>query len=460
MDGNVFMQPIKQNVIDKIVENDLCCQCGVCVAMCPKQVLNMAWSPSGDLTPELSGECNGCNVCLSVCPFAEGTVKKQDDSPLEPLRSGFNYDKDLGSYLQTLVAYSCENDQRENGASGGMVTWLLEELINKNIVDAVICVGNGDVADRLFSYKICFNHKEVREASGSKYYPVSLENVLEHVKSHDYRYAVVGLPCRIQGLYRAMNKLPELKQRINYTIGLTCGHLPNKYYTEYLANKAGIATNYIQSINYRQKDQDRPASNYGFTCRDSNGKYGSTIYFSQIEKIWHNGFFQVNACNFCQDVFAELADVSMMDAWLPEFARDYRGHSLLVVRNHLILELIKNGSRENRCVIESIDKELVKRSQQGVIFNKTILIKGKAYWALKHGKALPDNGICPSAKIYKKHRVFIDNSLTIQQESKVMWPKYRDGRIKEFDEYFKRYNKWFLLYKLKYYLMRIIGRLS
>ena len=61
------MQPIKQNVIDKIVENDLCCQCGVCVAMCPKQVLNMAWSPSGDLTPELSGNVMDA---MSVYQFA------------------------------------------------------------------------------------------------------------------------------------------------------------------------------------------------------------------------------------------------------------------------------------------------------------------------------------------------------------------------------------------------------
>lgn len=31
------------------------------------------------------------------------------------------------------------------------------------------------------------------------------------------------------------------------------------------------------------------------------------------------------ACNYCDDVFAECADVTCMDAWLPEYSQDHRG---------------------------------------------------------------------------------------------------------------------------------------
>ena len=44
--------------------------------------------------------------------------------------------------------------------------------------------------------------------------------------------------------------------------------------------------------------------------------------------LWHYQYFKHNACNFCDDVFGETADITFMDAWLPEYVRDYKGTSL------------------------------------------------------------------------------------------------------------------------------------
>ena len=44
-------------------------------------------------------------------------------------------------------------------------------------------------------------------------------------------------------------------------------------------------------------------------------------------------YFKLNPCNYCDDVFAELADVVFMDAWLPKYSKDPLGHSLVINRN-------------------------------------------------------------------------------------------------------------------------------
>lgn len=39
------------------------------------------------------------------------------------------------------------------------------------------------------------------------------------------------------------------------------------------------------------------------------------------------------ACDFCDDVFAETADIALGDAWLPEYVQDGNGTNVVVTRN-------------------------------------------------------------------------------------------------------------------------------
>ena len=56
-------------VINTVVKNDLCTGCGICVYKCPSQAIEMQWNEEGFLVPELTGECDLNEECLSVCPF-------------------------------------------------------------------------------------------------------------------------------------------------------------------------------------------------------------------------------------------------------------------------------------------------------------------------------------------------------------------------------------------------------
>ena len=79
---------------------------------------------------------------------------------------------------------------------------------------------------------------------------------------------------------------------------------------------------YVQSVEYRIKKGTTRAVNLKFQAISKTKKSGSALAFSDISNIWGAWHFGMNACNFCDDVFAELADISVMDEWLPKYEHD------------------------------------------------------------------------------------------------------------------------------------------
>ncbi|WP_221250097.1 Coenzyme F420 hydrogenase/dehydrogenase, beta subunit C-terminal domain [Desulfuromonas versatilis] len=415
-----------RQVVADIVERGLCCGCGICAGVCPNRNLEMALCGNGDIAPILVGECpSGCQLCMQVCPF--GPQSKSEDR-LAKTRFGCSeeakFEKTVGLYLESFVGYSLVSDHRARGASGGMATWLLESLVRRGLVDAVVCVGEGKGNDGLFEYKAVADIEALRGAAGSRYYPVSVAEAvaLMNEKFKEARYAVVGLPCVLKGLHLAMEALPRLRRRIVYTLGLTCGHMPNRLYTEYLASISGIPPGHLASAKYRLKENTGRAGNFKFQAVAKNGCVGVAIPFSKISNIWSDGYFQVNACNYCDDVFAEVADATFMDAWLPEYSHDPQGHSLIVVRHSALIPIFDEGVRAGGCHLKSLPVSKIVESQSGVIENKRTLLGARLHAASKRGCHVPVKRSVPDAYTYRRFRRKVETQFAIQEASKGLWP--------------------------------------
>lgn len=47
-----------------------CCGCGVCVALCPKEAINMEQDTEGFFYPKIDMEkCICCEKCITICAF-------------------------------------------------------------------------------------------------------------------------------------------------------------------------------------------------------------------------------------------------------------------------------------------------------------------------------------------------------------------------------------------------------
>jgi len=356
---------MKQSVITDVVRHDssLCIGCGLCAALCPQRSLKMVWNMHGEYNPIESTLCTlECGLCLRVCPFAEH--EKNEDTIGKELYCGIPGIKHLsetGYYLASYVGYSEKN--RSSSASGGVATWLLERMLKDDVVDYVICVAPTGNPERLFSFKIFDTPEGVRSGAGSAYYPVEMSGVIKQVIETPGRYAITGLPCFIKAIRLAQQRNIKLRTRVVITIGLVCGQLKSKHFTDYIADIAG-AQGKVTGVRYRGKSQDHPTSNYCYAFKTESGDERKIFWKDGIAEAWTNRWFTPNACNYCDDVFAECADVAFMDAWLPEYSNDRNGTSLVLVRSPLAKEVIERGIG---AYLDSIPVKRVVQSQKGVI---------------------------------------------------------------------------------------------
>jgi len=354
------------NVISTIVKNDLCIGCGVCASICPDHSLEMEFNHFGEYNPIEEKECvKECGLCLKVCPFADGNDNEDSiGKSLFGCIPDISHHPETGYYLDCFVGYARET--RECGSSGGIATWLLSNLLKKGIVDYVIAVVPNKDPEKLFKYAILPDPKSVQDSAGSAYYPVELSEVLRKIQENSGKCAIIGLPCYIKALKLASQKNKKLKEKISVTVGLVCGQLKSKHYTDYISSLSGVCPP-LQNVYYRGKSKEEPAYNYYFSCMNKKGNAGKIFFDEGVAVAWTNRWFTQNACNYCDDVFAECADVTLMDAWLPEYFTDYRGMNLILVRSTIVKEIFNDGIKTNKIFIKSVQVQDLIRSQEGVI---------------------------------------------------------------------------------------------
>ena len=111
--------------------------------------------------------------------------------------------------------------------------------------------------------------------------------------------------------------------------------------------------------------------------------------------MWVNRWFTPTVCNYCDDVFAECADVVLMDAWLPEYSSDNRGTNLMLVRSNSIQKIIEEGIQSQQIILSCIPVQEIIRSQAGLIQIKKHHIGYHLYLSRKKGLNIPTKRITP-----------------------------------------------------------------
>lgn len=354
-----------------IVAAGFCSGCGACVAVCPPACLAMRLSGHGELAPVDTGGCTSCGACLRVCPFAAGNP---DTTHLAGARfagiADMRHDGATGYYLHGFYGHRRDDDARRRASSGGLCTWLLEELLRRDIVDAVLLVAPVTGEERCFAYQAVTTPDGVRSAARSAYYPVDAAPALRLALEQPGRYALVGLPCVLRAVELLKASRPSLRNRVVVTLGLVCGQLKSVHYTRYAAALAGLREPLV-AVDYREKQPGERAGNFFHAFHGAGGN-AARIAFSDVANVWVNDWFKVHACNACDDIFAECADATLMDAWLPAYQDDGRGANLLLARNPRLIRLLEDGAAAGAIHLDPIDIAQVIASQRGVVENKRL----------------------------------------------------------------------------------------
>lgn len=338
---------------------DLCTGCGTCAAMCPLENIVMIINhEKGVYEPVVDGECDECGLCLKVCPgigvdFIDLNMQVFGREPNDML---------IGNYEGCYIAHSRDEKLRYNASSGGMITQILIHLLEEGLIDGALVTRMN--SDRPLEPEpfIARTSEEVIEAMGSKYCPVPANIALKEILKVPGRYAVVGLPCHIQGVRKAEKISRKLRDRIVYHLGIVCNHTPSFKATEFLLERLGVDPDEVKSIRYR--GEGWPGSLRVET------ESGAILL---LPEYWGSGFGQLfvpERCRLCVDHMAELSDISFADPWLKEFEDEKKGRTLIIQRKyHEIFDKINEI-----CEIEPIQASKVIISQ---IYN--LYMKKKVY---------------------------------------------------------------------------------
>lgn len=389
-----------KEISDSVLKYDYCCGCGVCAGVCPQNALEVRFSESGEYRPYLVGRCVDCGLCSQVCPFVdEGPDKEEIGQIRFAGMTDIRHSPDTGYYLDALIGHCLAGGRRQNAASGGLATWTLEALLRQGLIDAAFCVGLNAHVGKLFDFKVCVTEEQIRACSGSCYYPVEASAVIRHALANGGRYAIVGLPCLCTAIRRAQEVLPRLRGQIAYVLGLTCGTGKSRFFSEYICRAIGVHPSRVSDIRFRHKDTAHATRDFATLVRysqDGTAKERLTCW-AQTESgfIFCSRHFTPNACDFCDDVFAECADVAFMDAWLPNVETQSLGTSITLVRNDHILRSYKAASDELK--LSQIGVGDVLRSQRGAMAKKH-LSSVRARIAADRGNRTPRKWQCVRAE--------------------------------------------------------------
>ncbi|MFO1143710.1 MAG: Coenzyme F420 hydrogenase/dehydrogenase, beta subunit C-terminal domain [Amaricoccus sp.] len=137
----------------------------------------------------------------------------------------------------------------------------------------------------------------------------------------------------------------------------------------------------VRRIDYRTKHPDRPANWYVAELGLADGSVRSRHWWDMADGDWGAGFFQSSACDSCDDVVGETADVSFGDAWVEPHASDPGGTNVVVVRSPAIHRLIEAARADGRLALAPVDANFVAQTQAAGLRHRREGLAYRLSWA-------------------------------------------------------------------------------
>jgi coenzyme F420 hydrogenase subunit beta len=263
----------------EIIRTGICTECGTCAAVCPV----LEWDDIAG-QPKLIGKCTGCGICYNQCPR---TIT-------DPIQL-------MGQFKTGYVA-NTNIPEVIGGQDGGTVTSLLCYLFEEHLIDAAVVTMRDPDKPWHPVAQIITSKDDAIKASGSIYsHSQTVEALMDAIRGEYRSLAFVGTPCNIDAIAKMMNSpagmLKYFMRAHVLTIGLFCmdSFAPEALYPFF--EKDGIDLSKVQKM-----DINKGKFHLYY---DPQGEPIKSYTIKQLDK------FKSSSCNFCTDLTAENADISV-----------------------------------------------------------------------------------------------------------------------------------------------------
>lgn len=394
-----------RQLLEKVVEPGLCIGCGAC-AVLPGSPLTVRMNAEGryQAAPAADGDLDTEGAFLKVCPFSsevdEDALARAFIQP-----TAAQQHPEVGVHQTVAAGHVHAGSFRGDGSSGGMTSWFLDRLLAEDEIDGVLHVTpRGGAAGPLFKYSVSTSRESAAGGAGTRYYPVEMSGVLSHVRENPGRYAVVGVPCFIKAVRLLQLEDPVFRERVRYCVGIVCGHFKSARFAESLGWEKGIQPGELEKIDFRVEGDvradlyDVSVSGGGTTRTESKDDYLATD--------WGVGLFKYNACDYCDDVMNETADITFGDAWLSQFTPDPAGDNIVITRSSHAAAIFDSGREQ--LTLTDITADSAAKSQEAGLRHRREGLSYRLAQDIEAGKPVPTKRVQPNSNIPAKRKRIYD----------------------------------------------------
>ena len=398
-----------------IIASGLCIGCGACAG--PSRP--MAWDAFGQRQPRGPGTAEPSAAFARTCPFSPAAANEDSIAAARYPQAPAADDR-IGRFESAYVGHVEEGGYRAGGSSGGMVSWVAAELLVSGAVDGVAHVVPAlpdASAAPFFRYRISRTVDQVREGAQSRYYPVDLGEVLAEIRSTPGRYAVVGVPCFIKAMHLLRAEDAVIAERVTHLLGLFCGHMKSARFVDSFAWQLGVPIQDVRAVDYRRKDPGRPANWYTAQLSLRDGSTRSRDWWHLADGDWGAGFFQYPACNYCDDVVAETADIAFGDAWVEPYSSDGRGTNVVIVRSPELAAMVSRAIAHGRLALEPVGADFIADTQAAGLRQRREGLAYRLTWRRP--------GVRPRKRVAASRNLPLKRKLIYRLRAAISWASHR-----------------------------------
>ena len=299
----------------------LCMQCGTCVGVCPTGSVSLTWDLRVGYRLRVDdGACTDCGRCRDACPgpgldFSPGAWwrERNEGAPATDF---------LGPWRRLCFGWACgpaacATQARRAASATALMQAALESGPSTPWWPCGWSPANPLEAEGVSAARR--TRSPPAGAPSTTWSPVN--TVLRAVLEEPGRYALVGLPCHIQGLRLAQRRSRRLRERVSLALGIFCGLTNEPRATAVLARQAGLDPAALADVSYRG-----PGWPGGMRLDDRHG----TVRRSALPRLHRPPFMALTA------------------AALPPLPRRAGGARRRLRRRRLARALCRLGRRERR----------------------------------------------------------------------------------------------------------------
>jgi coenzyme F420 hydrogenase subunit beta len=273
-----------------VFDAGVCCQCGWCSSVCPVNAINV----TADTLEIDENTCMKCGLCFTVCP--RSFPIDQATKSINKLDKSLKYSEKINGFINTYSGSTTKDEIKQVRQDGGIVTSILEYLLENKLVDAIVAVQHSSDLWRPEPV-IVDKVEDLYKTGGTKYANSPSLSIIEKTKSYE-NIAVVGVPCMMKAIEKGRmlpSGLPFFKN-IKYKIGLFC--MESFSYEDIIKLTKDQFKKDIKELTKMNIDKGK------FIINLKSGEE-LNVPLKEVQSYARNN------CHYCEDLTSDYADISV-----------------------------------------------------------------------------------------------------------------------------------------------------